>query len=193
MKVKRFAASIAAACMFSSVAALAQQGFRQHDAHEHGTAQLNVAVDGNQLLIELSSPAANLVGFEHEPTSDEDIDQATTAAQVLHDASQMFATPFAANCAIDRVKVEMPWDLQGSLKPGTLPAEQHAAHEHDHGDHSDIEAEYSYTCGNPESLTELDMVLFQTFPATERVHVQYITATNQGSVELTTYNRQLRF
>ena len=33
-------------------------------AHEHGVAQLNVALDGNTLEIELESPAMNLVGFE---------------------------------------------------------------------------------------------------------------------------------
>ncbi len=193
MTVKGFAAFSAAICIWLPAAVLAQQDFRQHGAHEHGTAQLNVAVDGKQLLIELLSPAANLVGFEHEPTSDEDIGRATTVAQVLHDANQMFATPLAAECTVDMVKVEMPWDLPGSFKPDAVPAQKHEDHEHDHGDHSDIEAEYSYTCSKPESLTELDMVLFQTFPATERVHVQYATATNQGSVELTTYNRQLRF
>ena len=38
-----------------------------HDAHVHGVAHLNVALEGNDLYIELTSPAANIVGFEHDP------------------------------------------------------------------------------------------------------------------------------
>jgi Protein of unknown function (DUF2796) len=40
---------------------------REHGAHEHGVAELNLALDGKELWIEFSSPAVNLVGFEHTP------------------------------------------------------------------------------------------------------------------------------
>jgi hypothetical protein len=42
---------------------------RQHGAHVHGLAILNLALDGQQIRIELHSPAANIVGFEHAPAS----------------------------------------------------------------------------------------------------------------------------
>ena len=42
------------------------------DAHEHGVASLNVALDGQTLEIQLQSPAMNLVGFEHEAKSEAD-------------------------------------------------------------------------------------------------------------------------
>ena len=40
-----------------------------HDAHEHGHGQLNLALDGQQLLIEFQAPAADLVGFEKTATT----------------------------------------------------------------------------------------------------------------------------
>lgn len=40
--------------------------------HEHGVAQLNVALDGKTLELELDSPAMNLVGFEHAASTDAD-------------------------------------------------------------------------------------------------------------------------
>ncbi|MGL4207100.1 MAG: ZrgA family zinc uptake protein, partial [Aeromonadaceae bacterium] len=40
-----------------------------HDAHEHGHGQLNLALDGQQFLIEFQAPAADLVGFEKTATT----------------------------------------------------------------------------------------------------------------------------
>ena len=41
-------------------------------AHEHGAAQLNVALEGQRLELALESPAMNLVGFEHAAVSSSD-------------------------------------------------------------------------------------------------------------------------
>jgi hypothetical protein len=45
--------------------------FRHHEAHEHGVAHMNVALEGYDLYIEFFSPAANVVGFEHHPRAEE--------------------------------------------------------------------------------------------------------------------------
>ena len=42
---------------------------RQYDSHVHGMGTLNLVADGSEVHIELDSPAANLVGFEHAPSS----------------------------------------------------------------------------------------------------------------------------
>ncbi len=38
---------------------------RHAESHEHGAAELAIAVDGNQLIAEFTSPGMNIVGFEH--------------------------------------------------------------------------------------------------------------------------------
>jgi Protein of unknown function (DUF2796) len=54
--------------LFPAGIALADEAeHREHGPHVHGVAQLNVALDGNVLWIELNSPAMNIVGFEHAP------------------------------------------------------------------------------------------------------------------------------
>lgn len=55
---------------FSSLAT-AEEGFRQHDAHVHGQVEFNVAQDGHDLLIEITAPGADVVGFEHAPENAE--------------------------------------------------------------------------------------------------------------------------
>ena len=47
------------------------EGTRQESSHIHGIVEMNLAVEGSQLYIELISPAANIVGFEHAPSTDE--------------------------------------------------------------------------------------------------------------------------
>ena len=44
---------------------------QEQQAHVHGTAELFVVLDGNQLDIELRSPAMNLLGFEHRANNAE--------------------------------------------------------------------------------------------------------------------------
>ncbi len=50
---------------------LEAEELRHHEAHEHGVAHLNVAHDGKNLYIKLTSPAANIVGFEYRPCTPE--------------------------------------------------------------------------------------------------------------------------
>jgi len=45
----------------------------QHSAHLHGHAELTLALEGRALEINLASPAANIVGFEHKATSSEQL------------------------------------------------------------------------------------------------------------------------
>ena len=58
------------------------------DAHEHGSATLNIAVDGDSLFLEFESPADNIVGFEHAPEND----QQTAAIKQALDKLQNFDT-----------------------------------------------------------------------------------------------------
>jgi len=52
-------------------------------AHVHGIASLNLALEGSKFEIELDSPAINLVGFEHQASSDADKAKLTAARAAL--------------------------------------------------------------------------------------------------------------
>ena len=47
---------------------------RQVDKHEHGVGELNIAIDKNIIDFEFMLPGADIVGFEYEAKSDEDIE-----------------------------------------------------------------------------------------------------------------------
>ncbi|TWI52438.1 uncharacterized protein DUF2796 [Pseudomonas duriflava] len=141
------------------------------DAHEHGVAQLNVALEEQSLELELHSPAMNIVGFEHAAQSAQDKLTVEKAKQQLQDPLVLFKIPTAAGCKTANVDLDSPLFA--------------ADGDHDHK-HSDIEADYELTCAHPEALTVLDLSgLFTHFSATHRVQAQAVTPHGQKGAELT--------
>jgi hypothetical protein len=160
-------------------------------AHEHGAAELDAALDGSKLEIELRSPAMNLVGFEHAPSSDEDKRKIADARQKLETPDALFGLPAAAGCTLAKAELESP--LFGDAPAAHGHGHDHAEHkhghdhDHDHGDHvhSDINAHYAYDCASPQALQALDLqALFKTFPGTEKIQAQLIGPNGQRGTQL---------
>ncbi|WP_448679071.1 DUF2796 domain-containing protein [Pseudomonas nicosulfuronedens] len=181
---------------------LAAQAHDEHEhgslgKHEHGVAELNVALDGKSLELEMDSPAMNFVGFEHAATSD--ADKATVAAvqAQLKQPLQLLALPASAQCSVQSVELSSPLF-------GDAPKAEDHDHEHEHADgdhdeheghqHADIDAHYQLTCAQPQDLASLDFApLFKRFPATQKIQVQLIGPSGQQGAELTAANPSLKF
>lgn len=169
---------------------------RQHGAHEHGVGGLTVALEGSELVIALKSPAANIVGFEHAPQDEVQRAALDKALASLKDPDALFGLPEGASCTLIDVSVETPL-----TEGGDRDDEHHdKAHAHEkeelgHHDqaHANIEAEYHYDCRNAEALRHVDVRLFEVFPATESLNVQYVTSRAQGAVELNAKSSRIEF
>ena len=98
-------------------------------AHEHGAAELDAALDGATLEIELRSPAMNLVGFEHAPRSDADKAKIAGARKQLEQPDSLFGLTPAAGCTLAKTELESP------LFEGGHSHEHEHEHEHEHGEH----------------------------------------------------------
>jgi hypothetical protein len=85
-----------------------QQEHRQHAAHEHGVGKINIAQEGKEIHIELDSPAANIVGFEHIPKTELDRDSLTKALALLKNGTRLFLFPNAAECNLIDTDVATP-------------------------------------------------------------------------------------
>lgn len=55
--------AMSASSLMISTATLANEEFRQHEAHVHGHVEFNIAQDGQDLLIEITAPGADVVGL----------------------------------------------------------------------------------------------------------------------------------
>ncbi len=207
------------ACTVST--SLVAQEHRQHGTHEHGIGKLNLAQDGKELHLELESPAANIVGFEHTPSTEADREALRKAIATLKDGDRLFRFSRDAACRLADARVETPLiDDDGGKahehEKHDLHAAEHDPHEAQHTDHeehvrperpqaqadghedgaethADITAEYHFTCARPNNLKQLDAMLFQSFPGTERLEVQFITGSRQGAAKLTASSPVLTF
>ena len=154
-----------------------------HGAHEHGAAELTVALDGQALVIELISPLDNLVGFEHAPANDTQRAALAEAGRLLSDAEAMFALPVAAACRFEHADIESPWPMAA-----VAPAAGHADAAHappTRGEHEEVVVAYRYTCLQPAALQRIDVRAFARFPRLREIRAEHATARGQGAAVLT--------
>lgn len=126
-------------CLIALMAAApaAAEETRQMEAHQHGIGSLNLALDGNALLIELEVPGADIVGFEHAAESDEDRAAVEAAIEALSTPSNIFELPAKAECSVTSAAVELE---NGSEHEHEEHAhEEHAEGEHEHEEHAQAE------------------------------------------------------
>ena len=180
-------------------------------AHVHGEAHLNLALDGKFLVLEFSSPGANVFGFEHAPRNHEEAERVEQGLKLMKQADQVFVLPAAAGCHLGRVelgKMADEHDDHGHDKHAHKEQDHHDEHKHhdheehtheghDHGDedgtHMELKANYFYQCDKPELLNSLQVSAFRTFPAMEKIHLQLITPKTQKGKLLTPDNNHVNF
>jgi len=191
MNVRIVLHALTAALTLNLPAALAEDAHahREHGAHEHGVGSLTLALDGKEMEIELESPAANLVGFEHAPKDDSQRAGLERAVALLKDGERLFSFPKAAGCRLTAASVSS--SLLGHEPAEKADHEDHKAHAEapsaaaEHESHADLDADYRFECTHPDKIDQVEVGLFAAFPATERLNVQYVTARGQGGAELT--------
>ncbi|WP_373945812.1 DUF2796 domain-containing protein (plasmid) [Vibrio chagasii] len=115
--------------MTVSTTALANEEFRSHGAHVHGQVEVNIAQDGQELLVEVTAPGADVVGFEHAPETAEQKKVFEQAIAQLNKPDELFSFN-NANCT-----------LKFKLVSNTLEGDhdEHEGHDHAEHDHHDHE------------------------------------------------------
>jgi len=184
------------ACIAAMLIACGSQAGETHPhrpqtSHVHGIAALNLVADGAVIHIELISPAANLVGFEHAPASEAEHAARKNALSTLENADRLFRFNKTANCRTEQVEI-VPGPTPALQSPGR-ESHRHDDDEHAHTGHSDITAIYRFICDAPGNLDTLHVGLFDAFPALDNLTVQYITDGRQGAASLNSGEAELAF
>ena len=155
--------------------------------HEHGAATLHVAVEGDRLHLELSSPLENLVGFERAPRNEKETAAVKAMAERLREPERLFVPTPDAKCTRASVDLESPV-LDPALlggKPRTAPAKPTG------GAHASIDAVIVFRCERPQQLTGLEVKAFEAFPKLKRLDVKVAGAKKQSGARLTPRNPRL--
>lgn len=183
--------------------------YRQHSAHVHGHVEFNIAQDGSDLLLEITAPGADVVGFEHAPENAEQEKTLQHAVATLEDSNALFAINPQAQCEIEEVHVEHT--LGGQHEEHEHhdheghDHNEHAHHDHDkhdhdgheghdhseHSDHGEFTVQYRFHCAQVGELSRIQTDWFNQFPSTESVNVNLFTDTTQSATSLTKSNTQI--
>ena len=159
-------------CATTTCAAVEDELFEEHHAHQHGVATLEVAVDASRLVLRFRSPAMSLVGFEHRPRSAQDHAAVSQAMDRLRDPAAQFQPSADASCRVAKSEVTPPdW-------------------EHPSG-HSEFAADYEFDCQRQAALQHLDVRLLQHLDPETKIQVQVAAPDGQHSTELTRSNTRL--
>ena len=164
-----------------------QSAHRQHDAHVHGHAAVNVAVSGNNLQLELSSPAMNLLGFGHRAESAQDKKTLHNAVAFLRKTGQWIGLDRTAGCQLDHIDIKSEQlDVDEHEKHGHHESvDQHQDHKSTESQHSDFEVMAEFACQSGEDINRIDLSgLFNRFAGFDEIEVQWITDRSQSATEL---------
>lgn len=173
----------------------------EFDAHEHGSAALEIAIDANTIEMRFESPAVNIVGFEY--TTDDDQQQLliTKAKNNLSDFDAIFQLAGDVSCKIVQssanwlTKHEEEEHEEGHEEEHEEDHEEE--HEEDHeeapsAEHAEFIAEYQLECNQLNNLTAIKVNLFEFFPAIADLDVQVIYAGGQIKQELNVNNTLIK-
>ena len=160
------------------------------DFHRHGVARLQVGIAGKLMDLRLRAPLQSLIGFETAPRTKKQRLAVAEMATQLHQAQALFVPSAEADCVVMHVVLAsdaLPPDLlraQGAVAPA---ARKEAARTR----HADLDAMISFECGKPQSLTGLQVRMFDAFPALQRIDVEIVTPRGQSGARLSTNRASL--
>jgi len=157
---------------------------RTADAHSHGDAELAVVLDGDLIVIEFTTPLYNVLGFEHRPETETQKVAVSQAASQLSQGPELFRFSAPAKCR----EIARPENIR-------LFSETPDAHDHDnhHNDdsHKDVLLRYEFSCEEIESLSKIDVKLFEFFEKLSELEVTYLGPSTQKQVVLKPLQTQL--
>ena len=155
---------------------------RAEGAHEHGIADLLIAVDNNAIMVRLESPAANLLGFETAPESDQD---RATARQLINDLEKgglIRIKDAAGQCTVTSPSWSTELFTEASLDVTAASTGDDHAHDHHHNDdnqhpHADMDIEWQAQCNTVP--VRIEHTLFTRFEALHDLRISLIDAQGQ--------------
>lgn len=182
---RRLCTAVMALLLLYGVAGASEGERRELGAHEHGHGLLSVAVDGNDLIIELEIPAVNVVGFEHTPETDEQRRAVEEAVDTFSRGDTLFVPTEGAACVVESVDVAL-----AGMSHDEHEGEGHEGEGHEHGEehesdgHSELHGEYHFRCAEPGALDSLEVRLFDQLKGMEELEAQIVTPTLQTATKL---------
>ena len=138
-------------------------------AHQHGTAELEVVLEGDTLGVSLQVPLDSLLGFERAPRTERERAQAKAVLERMRGVGQLLEPDAAAACV----------PAAPAVTADVLTGQARVA-----GEHAELQAQVSYRCARPAQLKRIRVGLFEVFPRIQRINARWATPAGQGKAVL---------
>jgi hypothetical protein len=197
-------------CLSISFNVLAEAS-RQKDSHEHGAANLKIALEGEKLQVEFEVPSESLIGFEHFPKSLSDRENFSNAIKILSIPSKLFSISREGECLLVGMNISQSLfsneeehghdeseDEHGKDESEDEHGHDEAEDEHGHDQsekseiHSEFKSNYSWNCQHLDEIDFIGTQLMTIFPKIEEIRVNWISNNGQGSLELETKEDRIK-
>ena len=185
-------AALAALALAATASALAvAEEHRELGPHVHGHGNLNIAVEDKRVSMELEVPGMDIVGFEHDATTDDQKAAMEKAKTQLAQPLSVFKLPAAAGCTVAdaKVAVEAEHHHDGDADDDHDHDHDKATsedHDHDgHEGHKEFHVTYALDCAEPASITAIDFDYFKLFAGAQDLTVNVVTAKAQNTYNVT--------
>jgi len=166
----------------------AEEHIDSMEAHMHGLSELTIAMENQALEIQLTSPAMNLIGFEHEAHTQKEIAAVKDVEAQLNNYKTHFAFS-GANCSHIETSIDVTSLIDNNNHTHPTEHEDHAEKDR----HSEIIANYQLVCENKPSLLSITVDLFDAFPGIHEIQVMWVIQEQQGAITLTANKRKIKF
>ena len=169
---------------------------RSAESHVHGGATLALALDGNQLIVELDSPLYNLLGFEHAPETEAQRRAVQDAESKLSNADGMLGFNPEAGCEPALMSEDV--HLFDGVEDHDDDHDDHNNHDNEHEDehaedddhaaHRDFLLTYEFSCTSPSELDRVTVGLLDAFPLMTDLELVYLGPDTQTRYALNPSN-----
>jgi hypothetical protein len=163
--------------MFSfDVGAAAEK--RRHEAHVHGVAEINIAVEGTKATVEFRAPAESVMGFEHEAKSESDKKKRDAALEQLRaKGSQMVVFDPKLGCKSSDMKTAIV-EAKGDSAKAQAGKDAHEDQKKS-GEHREVHGTFSVACDKPLAGSRVKFGVSKVFRDIQEIKVQLVGDSGQ--------------
>lgn len=152
---------------------------RRFEAHVHGVAEINIAVEGSKADVEFRAPADSVMGFEHEAKSDSDKKKRDAALRTVQTKmSQMVLFDPKLGCQFSGAKTEVVEEKEDQTKAQSGKGEQKS------GEHREVHGTFSIACDKPLAGSRVRFGVSKVFPEIQDIKVQVVGDSGQAGATI---------
>jgi Protein of unknown function (DUF2796) len=157
---------------------------RHFEAHVHGVAEVNIAVEGSKADVEFRAPAENVMGFEYEAKSDADRKKRDAALNTMQTKmSQMVLFDPKLGCQFSGAKTQIVEEKEDQAKAQSggksAPKDQKQS-----GEHREVRATLSVACDKPLAGSRVRFAVSKVFPEIQEIKVQVLGDSGQSGATI---------